>query len=295
MGGHKNNFQWEPVEGFEIFTELTLETFERLYGDVIEHKFEAKDLPIPHKLLPIEKEIWSERELEQDPLKRHILPKVNSVWIVAYKYVKTKNHSKEFDYPPAIVCGTKEPSGGPVPGWIGKQTGCHALLCGETKLSTVFKTQNIINMSTDDCLQKPVEQYLYYCIIKSTRYGFVVTNEELVVLRIHGEELENGIASQRPRRTVPSPRYSLGSSPLASSTLAIFLYSNSKPQRSPKGIEYRVIKWSAKKGLTVCLSLFWLTLMVRGSVRPIRQMGRLRNKQLSGVQKDRIELIDCLS
>ena len=136
----------------------------------------------------------------------------------------------------------------------------YALLCGETKLSTVFKMRNVLDAPKKESLHRPVEQCLYYCIDKGTRYGFIVTDEEVVVLRIGEEILGDGIASQRPRRPVPPQRYSYASSSMASSSQAMSVYSNSTPF-SPRWVQHCVIPWSATKGLTVCLALFWLTLM----------------------------------
>jgi hypothetical protein len=253
--------QWEPIEGFEKFTEFTWETCNGLYRDVLEHNFDTEELPTPNELLPVETEIFSERELEQDPLKRNIIAKVNYALKAAYKYMKEKDRNTEFENTPTIVCGTKEPSDGPVPDWVGNQKGFKAFICGETKLSTVFSMQNTIQ-SPDRHLDTPVEQCLYYCIKKDVRYGFMITDKELVILRIRQENMEAGTASERPRRTIPPPRYSFGSSSLASSAEAMSLYSNSKqPQGTPKFIAYHVVDWSATTGLTICLALFLITLM----------------------------------
>jgi hypothetical protein len=252
---------WESVEGFEQFTDFNNDNLESLYGDVLDAKFEKKDLPEPNELLPIERTIFSERELDQDPVKRSILLKVNYALIAGYAYLTRKDHSKEFKYYPTIVCGTKEPSGGPVPDWLGYQTGMkETFLCGETKLSTVFAMQKIINDPEEEELQKPFEQCMHYCIIKNTRYGYIITDEELVVFRIRNGIVEEGLAAQRPRRTIPTATYSDASSSLNASMQGMSVYSDSKPQ-SPRWIQYCVIKWNATKGLTVCTALFWLTLM----------------------------------
>jgi hypothetical protein len=87
------NVHWEPIEGFKPFAEFTWNTFEALYTNVLDHKLDAEKLPIPNKLLRIKKQICSERELEQDPLKRIILAKVNYALKAAYGYLKTKDKS----------------------------------------------------------------------------------------------------------------------------------------------------------------------------------------------------------
>ena len=120
--------------------------------------------------------------------------------------------------------------------------------------------QNTLD-SPVNALDAPIEQCVHYCITKDTRFGFIITDDELVVIRIRQEDMEAGIANQRPRRAIQTARYSYGSSSLASSTQAMSLYSNSSPQGTPKYIEYCLVKWSATDGLTVCLALFLITLM----------------------------------
>jgi hypothetical protein len=72
-----NSEFWEPIEEFELFDDFNYETLKNLYGDVLKHDFDAKLLPTPNKLLAVETKIYSERELEQDPLKRYIIAKAN--------------------------------------------------------------------------------------------------------------------------------------------------------------------------------------------------------------------------
>jgi hypothetical protein len=250
---------WEPVEAFETYDEFNHELLVTLYGDVIDYEFDAKELPTPSKLLPIERSIRSERELEQDPLKRNIIARVNYALVAAYKYMNKKDPGNAFPYPPAMVCGTKLPRGGAVPDWIQYQEGFNEpLACGETKLSTVFEMERTIN-STDKRFDTPIEQCLHYCIINKTRHGFMITDKELVVLRIRQEEPQEGIASQRPRRNVQPAHYSFGSSSLAS-TQAMSLSTNPESE-GEKFVEYRIIDWSATTDLTVCLALFLLALI----------------------------------
>jgi hypothetical protein len=251
---------WEPVEGFETYNEFTIALLDALYGDVIDHEFDAKDLPTPSKLLPIERSIRSERELELDPLKRNIMERVNFAIIAAYKYMNKKDPGNAFVYPPAMVCGTKLPRGATVPDWIQYQEGFNTpLVCGETKLSTVFEMEKTVNSKLKE-FDTPIEQCLHYCINHETRHGFMITDKELVVLRVRKEEVEEGIANQRPRRNMPLAHYSFGSSSLASSTQAMSLSTNPEPEGA-KFVEYCIIDWSATTDLTVCLSLFLLALI----------------------------------
>jgi hypothetical protein len=259
-----DSVRWEPVEGFERFEEFNINTCESLYADVLGHNFDSKDLPTINKLLPAEQVIYSERELESYPLIRNALARSNYAVQAAYKYLNTKDSNKGFTQPPLITCGTKELSGGVIPDWIGRQEGfITPCLCGETKLSTVFQMDAIINTPDLDNLHKPFEQCLHYCVINDTRYGFIVTDEELVIFRIREEKLGDGLASQRSRRAVPPVRYSHASSSLPSSMQDLSLYSASQQQQqgTPKWVQYCVIKWSATDGLTVCLALFLLTMM----------------------------------
>jgi hypothetical protein len=250
-----NQYDWEPVEGYELWDDFNYATLMGSYGDFLDRDHNAEVLPSVDELLPIEKEIWSERELEQDPLKRDVLAKVNFTIIAAYRYLKFKED------PPTIVCGTKGSYAGFTSDWIGEQRGHRdPFLCGETKLSTVFFMQNTLD-AVDHGLDTPVEQCLSYCIRKGTRFGFMISDREMVALRIRAEAIGDGIASQRSRRVIPPARYSYGSSSLASGSQDISMHSDSKPQGSPKWVQYRIIPWSATQDLTIRLALFWITMM----------------------------------
>jgi hypothetical protein len=192
-------------------------------------------------------------------IRQNIMERVNYAIIAAYKYVNKKDPGNAFLYPPAMVCGTKLPCGATVPDWIQYQEGFNrSLACGETKLSTVFEMEKTINSEIKE-FDTPIEQCLHYCINHGTRHGFMITDKELVVLRVRQEEVKEGIASQRPRRDIPPVHYSFGSS-LASSTQAMSLSTNPEPVGA-KFVEYCIIDWSATTDLTVCLGLFLLALI----------------------------------
>lgn len=68
-----------------------------------------------------------------------------------------------------------------------------ALTCGETKLSSVFKMANAPS-AADARYHKPIEQCLY-CIMNDTRYGVIIADEELVLLRVRSDEISSGADS----------------------------------------------------------------------------------------------------
>lgn len=46
----------------------------------------------------------------------------------------------------------------------------------------------------------PVHQCVHYCFLSRTRYGFLITDKQLVILRVREEEVGPGLANSRPRR-----------------------------------------------------------------------------------------------
>lgn len=307
---------WNPIEGFEKDEDFTWENLEGPWKDVLEHKFDSASLPEPIELLPIEKRIQSEEELQQDPVKNQMI-KVNRALQAAHLYLRGKKEAG-FGHAPTYVCGSKRAvaSDAPAldkPDWHVLQSGFNrAIVCGETKLSSVF---NIAYTATaaDTRYHKPVEQCLHYCIMNDTRYGFVITDKELAVLRVRREEIGPGASNDRPRRVPPAVRYSAASSSMESSMQSMSLYSGSG-DRGACFVAWSRIDWNETKGLTVGLALFLLAMMAStpagpetigedyGSLQNVwqfdktdsktRWINRVSGRTRKGLRKGDIELVD---
>ncbi|KAK2805946.1 hypothetical protein FQN49_008814 [Arthroderma sp. PD_2] len=94
------------------------------------------------------------------------------------------------------------------PDWAGVQsseysTGFVNRCPGDTKLSTKWTTRK----PTVDSFKWPLAQMLKYCGDSwKTRYGYLITQKELVVLRFSREKIGSGVALKRsPRGTHPPP------------------------------------------------------------------------------------------
>lgn len=71
-----------------------------MYGDILDYKFSDSMLPLVNKLTEIEKNIFLERELEQDPLKRIVFAKVNFALVAACKSLHWESRIFDFSNPP---------------------------------------------------------------------------------------------------------------------------------------------------------------------------------------------------
>ncbi|KAF3030310.1 hypothetical protein E8E12_000302 [Didymella heteroderae] len=167
--------------------------------------------------------------------------------------------------------------------------------------------------TADTRYHKPVEQCLHYCILNDTRYGFIITDKELVVLRVRREEIGPGASNDRPRRVLPTVRYSAASSSMESSMQNMSLYSGSG-DRGASFVAWRSIDWNETKDLTVGLALFLLAMMAStpagpetigdnyGSLQNVWQFDKTNSKtpwihRVSGrtrkeLRKGDIELVD---
>lgn len=95
------------------------------------------------------------------------------------------------------------------PDWAGVYTpirtdnaGFTNLCPGDTKLSTKWKLTDAVNGGGPYLL--PIQQVQNYCGASwKVRYGYLVTQQELVVFRVARQEIDLGLASTRPRRDPP--------------------------------------------------------------------------------------------
>lgn len=184
------------------------------------------------------------------------------------------------------------------PDWAGIQPGSidpskHALpkniLPGDTKVSRKWKSKDIERGCVDeeylsgDWIQ-PISQVSTYCIKADARYGYIITDEELVVLRISQmteDELAAWIANNGKSEDVAPPQgdsqatdASFNSADHAKSnerekSKAIKPAAKQKEEKIEFLLEYKAIKWTDARrpgdprssDLTVNLALWWLHIM----------------------------------
>ncbi|KAK5989677.1 hypothetical protein PT974_07932 [Cladobotryum mycophilum] len=138
---------------------------------------------------------------------------------------------------------------------------------GDTRLDR--KWQPSMLEDDDDMMewQKVVIQVLNYMIEHGTRYGFVITDANLVVLRLARATIHGGLARDRPRRNIaagPGHQSQPSDASMASTNDSSSSYGDGDPTRwhfhDP---EYAVIPWGSHGTgvLTIKLAFWCLSLM----------------------------------
>ncbi|KAF5974096.1 hypothetical protein FBULB1_7928 [Fusarium bulbicola] len=149
------------------------------------------------------------------------------------------------------------------------------ILPGDTKLDAKWSPWMFEDMGSFNEWQKVVAQELTYMARYRTRYGFIITDANLVVLRITRELLGAGLAQARPRREaavfVSHQRHSSDTT-MGSGDGSSSFYSDDSPlEWSYYDPEYAVIPWNAhgEEVLTIKLALWCLIMMAMSGDRRI--------------------------
>ncbi|KAL8354296.1 hypothetical protein RB601_003924 [Gaeumannomyces tritici] len=164
------------------------------------------------------------------------------------------------------------------------------LLVGDTKLAQSWSSSS----GTPESKIVGIQQIMHYCKLTRCRYGFILTEEEVVVFRCTREEIGDGLANSRSRRTragsplaagrvrAASDATDVSMMSLAESVEALSLQQHSSESGSFQpserdtdlaAIEYQAIPWKSngdgKNQLTVRLALFYLCMMATYGPREI--------------------------
>jgi len=147
------------------------------------------------------------------------------------------------------------------------------LLPGDTKVA--IKWQSSMHKTAAHYAWKdPVRQILYYMTEVKVRYGWLITDAELVVLRVSLELTGSGQAADRPKRELGSA--ALGHSRMSSSetdlsrlssalqsvSLSNSIYTPQDDGVEAYRVEYQAIPWkSSGPQLSIRLALFYLAMM----------------------------------
>lgn len=134
------------------------------------------------------------------------------------------------------------------------------ILPGDTKISSKWKSENMKYKDTDiynveSKAALPVWQVFNYCLKADVRYGYIITDQELVVLRIRA--IDTGDSDGNP---------TLGDSQRSQE---FYDSENQKRARGASKVELKSIPWASydhrpkalRDKLTVNLALWWLHLM----------------------------------
>jgi len=146
----------------------------------------------------------------------------------------------------------------------------YSILPGDSKLSKKFNT-TIIEAITDDNGQlvgnqnhkAPLDQLAYYCIKTGMRYGYIITDKELFVLRV-------GTNNEEPQDSN-------------------FLKLRTAVHKNPR-VEYQVIPWTNgdnEKQLTVNLALWALHILAANNGHLDWAYDELENEQIVPLEEKR--------
>ncbi|PGG98355.1 hypothetical protein GX51_06842 [Blastomyces parvus] len=209
-----NSSQGLPTEQADIaeiklrdWDDFTLDTLLACYGDILRKPRSSLPKCSPD-LTTLECEIWTEDTFEH-LMTRSIVPQVS---VGLAKAQREMSISNAID----MTRGGRANIGGEgnllFPDWAGAvktagKTGYVNRCPGETKLERKWKS----TMSRDYIAYNwPITQLLKYCYIQwGTRYGYIINEDEVVVMRFSRERVGSGIAMKRsPRRLAPQQELS---------------------------------------------------------------------------------------
>ena len=168
-----------------------------------------------------------------------------------------------------------------IPDWAGIQRTNHQtarpsnILPGDTKVGWKWSSHHIVTGDTDDIYLgedwiQPIKQIYTYCCKLKTRYGYIITDKELVVTRIRPfsqDDFQSPVDTQDSLFSFPSPKKRATA---ISSKLSERPTKNAAAEVLKHGtLEYKAIPWSSNaseasasdNSLTINLALWWLHMM----------------------------------
>lgn len=273
---------WPGVDSWTLWKDFNAKHLYGLYKDVVDAEW--RDPPTITKITRFDSQIFDEDSLEHNVLSKTLFPPINAALRSARKTLHL-NYSFDLDlarggrcyynpsgdkryYPDWSLCSENRPTEGFT--YLN-------LFPGDTKLASKWHSSmfpSVFNEWVD-----PVRQILNYCDRLGVRYGFLITDLELVVFRFLREEIGSGISRTRPTRARPQQPPSGRGYRVASGSTDISKLSDSLQNTSLGGssyqatdssaeyhpVEYQAVPWTnygdGKKTLTVRLALFYLSMM----------------------------------
>ncbi|KAI1122184.1 hypothetical protein F5Y10DRAFT_254571 [Nemania abortiva] len=169
------------------WSEFTYENLTRIFHKELSSKYtgpKGRDIPLPQDQV-----LFHEDTLE-DFLRRFIIPDVN--------YCLDQSECKPH-FGRGSRCGGYEDWSVVSPSWTyeGQLINC---LPGDTKISSKWWPTMLYDGSPVIEWEKPVAQEETYMVENYTRYGFIITDDCLVVMRATRKPIGPGLAADRPRR-----------------------------------------------------------------------------------------------
>ncbi|CAK7225422.1 hypothetical protein SCUCBS95973_005859 [Sporothrix curviconia] len=238
----KSPLTWIPWE------EFSYDNLMAIFEKQVSARYEGPSTSLSDAL-PLDLQICNEQTFEL-ALHRFIMPTVNHCLDVS----STKPH-----YGPGSRC--PHPSAKPDWSCIGRGKYCN-YVPGDTKLSAKFWPSMLRTHILE--WKKVVGQVVAYQAKYASRYGFIITDEVLIVMRLTREGTADGIAAGRMNRlgTSHGVDYNDGEGDSFVNTTASFVDNNPMDwELNPP--EYAIVPWSAhgRKRLTVKLALWCLAML----------------------------------
>lgn len=282
-GPNSANSNWAAVEGWTLWQDFTAERLYAIFSDVVESEWNIRS-EIHSTPTDWDSQVYDEDGLEHAVLSTHLLPPVNAALRHGLRYAK-------LDKLASINLGRAgrtyyEPGGDRrfKPDWAlcssnhietfaDNSFRYYSLMPGDSKLSNKWHSSFRQEATKFTTWSDPVRQILTYCIQSGSRYGFIITDKELVVIRIRTEPTGSGLGASKPSRQQPQHSYNTSASTdmsmLSTSMRDMSISGSSWKSTSPAvdghPIEYRAIPWEnhgrGKRQLTVRLALFYLSWM----------------------------------
>jgi len=282
------------------WTDFQYESLRSIYGGVLNQVLESEFLCQDFSAIPQKpfREIYDERSLESLLTKwNHSV--VSEALSKAQEQLYT-NHSNMTIYMatggqsriPELVKEKRFPD------WAGIQPALSQadvqgtkissinILPGDTKVSKKWLSDDIVDGALDtdytpDNWQRPLKQVYTYCVRANARYGYIITDKELVVIRIGPSTQEETPASTQESSQGFDVAQTNSEMLEAESSKGCFEYDEgnhytlptpifNKLKRDGGMLEYKAIPWTngnegnplrAHDSMTVNLALWWLHMM----------------------------------
>ena len=278
-GTNTFSHDWEHFLPWERWAEFNAENLYGMFRHVLEAEWQAP-ANLACALLEEDKSFAAEDMLEHQVLSRVVIPVVNAALQhacrlqgVGYTLFITRHGGSTFAgsrfRPDWVLCSTTHITdhGYYVP-----------RMAGDTKESVKFHSARVTLHGPDSDSAYPVRQAVSYAVDAGARYTFIITDAELVVLRVTSMHTGSGIAATRPRRPPQPVQFGHASHPstgTAISQISDRLMATSiadsaasyqpAPATDVPFVEYQTVPWanhnSSGQGLTVGLALFYLALL----------------------------------
>lgn len=241
-------------DSFQDWPDFNYKTLISLWGDDLEK--ELPNIPDP-AYLPMDMDVCDENTVD-GLIRRFIVPPVN--------HALNLTHYKPFLDFGSRVPDTYKPDWSVVSNKYYNDYSYYNCLPGDTKTSKKWS----YDMDNHEEWKKPVSQVAFYQTLFRSRYGFILTDNALVAIRLVREKTDNGLAQYRSMRTIHQRQTSnltvtSDSSDLSSVMSNLGLESSSSfsdndpvywTYQNPQAV---VIPWSASgKRLTIKLALYSL-------------------------------------